>query len=124
MTRSRAKQIETEVNMTLADHNSTIHENFIPPKSCVLILLRYNIEDNQQLSAHEETSSAHEEASSKAHTTSLKRTSFSSDVNHVLVTRATSYTSRKNNKTSQHIIVACTVLEFVPELVASCNTNI
>ena len=124
MTRSRAKQIEQEVNALLTDHNSTIHENFILPKSSVLILLRYNVEDNQQLSAHEETNSAHEETSSEAHTTSLKRTSFNSDVNHVLVTRATNYTSRKNSKPSQHPIVACTVLEFVPELAVSCNTNI
>jgi hypothetical protein len=124
MTRSRAKHIEQEVNVLLANHTSTIHENFILPKSSVLILLRYNIEDNQQLSAHEETSSAHEETSSEAHTTSLKRTSFNSDVNHVLVTRATNYASRKNSKPSQQSIVACTVSEFVPELAASCNTNI
>jgi hypothetical protein len=124
MTRSRAKHIEQEVNALLANHTSTIHENFILPKSSVLILLRYNVEDNQQLSAHEETSSAHEETSSEAHTTSLKRTSFNSDVNHVLVTRATNYASRKNSKPSQQSIVACTVPEFVPELAASCNTNI
>ena len=58
MTRSRAKQIQQEVNVLLADHNTDMHENFILPKSRVLILLRYNVEDNEQLSAHEETSSA------------------------------------------------------------------
>jgi hypothetical protein len=41
------------------------HDGFLKLVS-VLILLRYNVEDNQQLSAHEETSSAHEETSSEA----------------------------------------------------------
>ncbi|XBI45446.1 hypothetical protein VPH35_109914 [Triticum aestivum] len=117
MTRSRAKQIAQEVNALLADHNSNNHDNFILPKSCVLILLRYNDEDNQQLLVHEETSS-------EAHTTSLKRTSFTPDAKPVLVTRPTSYTSRKNNKPSQQHVVACAVPEFIPRLVASCHTNI
>ena len=116
MTRIRAKQIAQEVNALLAYHNSNDHENFILPKSRVLILLRYN-EDNQQPSAHEETSFG-------AHTTSLKRTSFNSDESLLLVTRTTSYTTRKNSKPSQHSIVACAVPEFVPELAESCNANI
>ncbi|XP_073355047.1 uncharacterized protein [Aegilops tauschii subsp. strangulata] len=117
MTRSRAKQIAQEVNALLAYHNSNDHENFILPKSRVLILLRYNVEDNQQHSAHEETSFG-------AHTTSFKRTSFNSDESLVLVTRTTSYTARKNSKPSQHSIVACAVPEFVLELAESCNANI
>jgi hypothetical protein len=44
MTKSRAKQIEQEVNALLVDHYSTIYENFILPQSCVLNLLRYNVE--------------------------------------------------------------------------------
>ena len=117
MTRSRAKQIAQEVNALLAYHNSNDHENFILPKSRVLILLRYNVEDNQQHSAHEEPSFG-------AHSTSLKRTRFNSDESLVLVTRRTSYTARKNSKPSQHSIVACAVPEFVPELAESCNANI
>lgn len=122
MTRSHAKQIQQKVNVLLADHNSDIHENFILSKSRVLILLRYNVEDNQLL-AHEDISSTHQEASSVTHTTSLKKTSFNPDAKHVLVTRPTSYTSRKNSKPFQQSIIACTVSEFVSELAASCHTN-
>lgn len=124
MTWSRAKQIQQEVNALLADHISNIHENFILPKSCVLTFLRYNVEDKHQLSAHEETSSAREETSSATLATSLKKTSFTSDVKHVLVTRATSYASRKNSKPSQPSTITCTVLESIPELFASCHMNV
>ncbi|XBJ23588.1 hypothetical protein VPH35_001694 [Triticum aestivum] len=117
MTRSRVKQIAQEVNALLAYHHSNEHENFILPKSRVLILLRYNVKDNQQHSTHEETSFG-------AHTTSLKRTSFNSEESLVLVTRTTSYTARKNIKPSQHSIIACAVPEVIPELAESCNANI
>ena len=41
MTRSRAKQIQQEVNALLADSNIGINENYILPKSCMLLLLRF-----------------------------------------------------------------------------------
>ena len=41
MTRSRAKHIQQEVNALLADSNIDMNENYILPKSCVLLLLRF-----------------------------------------------------------------------------------
>ena len=41
MTRSRAKQIQQEVNALLTDSNIDINENYIVPKSCVFLLLRF-----------------------------------------------------------------------------------
>ena len=42
MTRIRAKQIQQEVNALLDDSNIDINENYILPKSCVLLLLRFS----------------------------------------------------------------------------------
>jgi len=42
MTRSRTKQIQQEVNALLTDPNVHIDEDFILPKSCVLLLLRFS----------------------------------------------------------------------------------
>ena len=41
MTRSRAKQIQQEVNALLTDSKLDMNENYILPKSCVLLLLRF-----------------------------------------------------------------------------------
>ena len=41
MTRSRAKHIQQEVNALLADSNIDMNKNYILPKSCVLLLLRF-----------------------------------------------------------------------------------
>jgi len=42
MTRIRAKQIQQEVNALLDASNIDINENYILPKSCVLLLLRFS----------------------------------------------------------------------------------
>jgi hypothetical protein len=42
MTRSRARQIQQEVNALLVDSNININKNFILPKSCVLLVLRFS----------------------------------------------------------------------------------
>ena len=42
MTRSRAKQIQQEVNALLDASNIDINGNYILPKSCVLLLLRFS----------------------------------------------------------------------------------
>ena len=41
MTRSRAKQIQQEVNALLTDSNIDINDNYILPTSCVFLLLRF-----------------------------------------------------------------------------------
>jgi hypothetical protein len=52
ITRSRAKKIQQEVHALLCELKLNSNDNFMLPKSCMLILLRY-VEDNHQDEGHE-----------------------------------------------------------------------
>ena len=43
--RSRAKKLQQEVNALLSEIHFNINENYILPKSCTLVLLRFTKED-------------------------------------------------------------------------------
>ena len=45
ITRSRAKKLQQEVNALLSKIHFNINENYILPKSCTLVLLRFTKED-------------------------------------------------------------------------------
>ena len=45
ITRSRAKKLQQEVNVLLSEIYFNINENYILPKSCTLVLLRFTKED-------------------------------------------------------------------------------
>ena len=45
ITRSRAKKLQQEVNVLLCEIHFNINENYILPKSCMLVLLRFTKED-------------------------------------------------------------------------------
>ena len=45
ITRSRAKKLQQEVNVLLSEIYFNINENYILPKSCLLVLLRFTKED-------------------------------------------------------------------------------
>ena len=57
ITRSRAKKLEQEVHALLCEIHFNINENYILPKCCILIVLRY-IEDEKDESDPEERTSA------------------------------------------------------------------
>ena len=44
---SRAKKLQQEVNALLCAIHSNINENYILPKSCTLLLLRFTKEDDK-----------------------------------------------------------------------------
>jgi hypothetical protein len=52
ITRSRAKNIQQEVHTLLYEFQLNSNDNFMLPKSCMLILLRY-VEENHQDEGHE-----------------------------------------------------------------------
>jgi hypothetical protein len=52
ITRSRAKKIQQEVHALLYEFQLNTSDNFMLPKSCMLILLRY-MEENHQDEYHE-----------------------------------------------------------------------
>jgi mevalonate pyrophosphate decarboxylase len=52
ITRSRAKTIQQEVHALLYEFQLNSNDNFMLPKSCMLILLRY-VEENHQDKGHE-----------------------------------------------------------------------
>jgi hypothetical protein len=52
ITRSRAKKIQQEVHALLYEFQLNTDDNFMLPKSCMLILLRY-VEENHQDKGHE-----------------------------------------------------------------------
>jgi hypothetical protein len=52
ITRGRAKKIEQEVHALLYEFQLNTNDNFMLPKSCKLILLRY-VEENHQDEGHE-----------------------------------------------------------------------
>ena len=47
ITRSRAKKLQQEVNALLYEVQFNINENYILPKSCMLLLLRFTKEDDK-----------------------------------------------------------------------------
>ena len=47
ITRSRAKKVQQEVNTLLCEIYFNINENYILPKSCMLLLLRFTKEDDK-----------------------------------------------------------------------------
>ena len=47
ITRSRAKKLQQEVNALLCEIHFNINENYILPKSCTLLLLRFTKEDDK-----------------------------------------------------------------------------
>ena len=47
ITRSRAKKLQQEVNVLLCEIHFNINENYILPKSCTLLLLRFTKEDDK-----------------------------------------------------------------------------
>ncbi|KQJ96926.1 hypothetical protein BRADI_3g27822v3 [Brachypodium distachyon] len=55
MTRSRAKQIQQEVNSLLAAPNDNINENFILPNSRVLLVLRFTTRSQTCCPDHQTT---------------------------------------------------------------------
>jgi predicted unusual protein kinase regulating ubiquinone biosynthesis (AarF/ABC1/UbiB family) len=50
ITRSRAKKLQQEVHAILYEFHLNTNENFMLPKSCMLILLRFTKEDGQNIS--------------------------------------------------------------------------
>ena len=47
ITRSRAKKLQQEVNTLLCEIHFNINENYILPKLCMLVLLRFTKEDDE-----------------------------------------------------------------------------
>ncbi|KAG2583104.1 hypothetical protein PVAP13_6KG197900 [Panicum virgatum] len=47
ITRSRAKKIQQEVHALLCETHLALNENYILPKLCILLLLRFAKEDNK-----------------------------------------------------------------------------
>jgi hypothetical protein len=64
ITRSRAKKLQQEVHVLLCEIHFNINENYILPKCCTLIVLRY-IEEEKEESDHEERTSASSRRSQK-----------------------------------------------------------
>jgi hypothetical protein len=50
ITRSRAKKLQQEVHALLYEFQLNTNENFMLPKSCMLILLRFTKEEGQNIS--------------------------------------------------------------------------
>jgi hypothetical protein len=50
ITRSRAKKLQQEVHVLLYEFQLITNENFMLPKSCMLILLRFTKEEGQNIS--------------------------------------------------------------------------
>jgi hypothetical protein len=55
MTRSRARQIQQEVNALLVDSNININKNFILPKSCVLLVLGLGFSPTKMIKVDEDS---------------------------------------------------------------------
>ena len=49
ITRSRAKKLQQEVNALLCEIHFNINENYILPKSCMFLLLRFTKEDDKSI---------------------------------------------------------------------------
>jgi len=74
ITRSRAKKQQQEVHVLLCEIHFNINENYILPKCCTLIVLRYIEEEKDELDPEEWTSASYRR-SQKRTSGSKKRTS-------------------------------------------------
>ncbi|KAJ1267834.1 hypothetical protein BS78_07G088300 [Paspalum vaginatum] len=66
ITRSRAKKIQQEVHALLCETHLALNENYIPPKSCILLLLRFTTEDNKDPQDDEHREESHSDHASLA----------------------------------------------------------
>ena len=66
ITRSRAKKLQQEVNVLLYEIHFNINENYILPKSCTLLLLRYTKEDDKNTKGEDYTEGPHSNPTSAA----------------------------------------------------------
>ena len=55
ITRSRAKKLQQEVHTLLCEIHFNINENYILPKCCILIVLRYIEEEKDEFDPEERT---------------------------------------------------------------------
>jgi len=78
VTRSRAKKIQQEVHALLCEIHFNINENYILPKCCILIILKY-IEEEKDESDSEERTGASPRRHYKMDQNSQKRTSGSQE---------------------------------------------
>ena len=76
--RSRAKKLQQEVHALLCEIHFNINDNYILPKCCTLIVLRY-IEEEKDESDSEERTSASPRGHYKMDQKSQKRTSGSQE---------------------------------------------
>ena len=74
ITRSRAKKLQQEVHVLLCEIHFNINENYILPKYCTLIVLRY-IEEEKDESDPEERANASSRRSQNRTSGSQERTS-------------------------------------------------
>jgi len=86
ITRSRAKKLQQEVNALLCEIHFNINENYILPKCCTLVVLRY-IEEEKDKSDPEERTSASSRRSQKRTSGSQKWTS-ERNLHNFLLTKA------------------------------------
>ena len=64
ITRSRAKKLQQEVNALLSEIHFNINENYILPKSCMLLLLRFTKEDDKNTEGEDYREGPHSNPSS------------------------------------------------------------
>ena len=77
ITRSRARKLQQEVHALLCEIHFNINENYILPKCCTLIVLRYIEEEKDELDSEERTTSASPRRHYKMDQKNKKRTSGS-----------------------------------------------
>ena len=65
-TLDRAKKLQQEVNALLCEIHFNINENYILPKSCMLLLLRFNKEDEKNTEGEDYREGPHSNPSSAA----------------------------------------------------------
>ena len=66
ITRSRAKKLQQDVNALLCEIHFNINENYILPKSCMLLLLRFTKEDDKNTEEEDYREGPHSNPSSAA----------------------------------------------------------
>ena len=66
ITRSRAKKLQQEVNVLLCEIHFNINENYILPKSYMLLLLRFTKEDDKNTEGEDYIERSHSNPTSPA----------------------------------------------------------
>lgn len=66
ITRSRAKKLQQEVNALLCENHFNINENYILPKSCTLLLLRFTKKDDRNIQRDDYREGPHSNQTSPA----------------------------------------------------------